>query len=164
MPRTRAELEREIRRLQDTLSAVEDSRNVAGNDIGVAGRIAITRMRDEDYPDLVNAVEEIPNIAAQQGPEAALAYIRTTVRMRIDSLIFSMPTTGDLVRARHRLHAMLSEGQAELLWRRDRAGVRARADLLEAVERHAYAPSIIAAFNHGQETPAGITNLTPGGR
>lgn len=161
--KTRRELEEEITRLRDALSGMDATETSTSNDIGVAGRIAITRLRDDDWPDLIRVIEELPEIAHRYGDMSALSHIRTTIRTRIYAMILSMPQTGDLVRCRHRIDMMLSEGEAELLWRTDRAGVRSRADLLEVVAVHCFAPSILAAFQHGQETPAGILPVGPRG-
>ena len=152
-----AEKESEIIRLRERLALLEaQADRTQSNDMGVAGRVAITRLRDTDFPELIAAVESIPGIFAEEGHLAAMSYCRTTIRSQIDSIILITPKTGDLVRTQHRIHMMLSEGQVELLFRADRIGVRVRTDLLEIVERYAFAPSIKAAFSHGQETPAGI--------
>ena len=158
---TRIELEAEIRRLNEALTIAESREGPSSNDMGVAGRVAITRLRDTDYPELIKAVEQIPAIYGEQGYLAALGYCRTTVRSLVDAIVLDAPRTGDLVRAQHRLHMMLNEGEADLLMLEGQAGQRARMEFLEVVERFAYAPSVRAAFRHGQETPAGIMGISP---
>ncbi len=152
-----AESQAEVTRLRERLALIESERDRSqSNDMGVAGRVAITRLRDTDYPELIEAVEQIPVFYREQGYLAAFAYCRTSIRSLIDAIVLITPKTGDLVRTLHRVHMLLSEGQVELLFRSDRIGVRARIDLLEIVERYAFAPSVRAAFAHGTETPAGI--------
>lgn len=124
--------------------------------MGVAGRVAITRLRDADYPELAQAVARIPAVFAKGGHRAASYYVRNYVRTLVDAIVLQAPVTGDLVRSLHRIHAMLSPGQAEAMMRTDGAGDLARMEFLEVVERHAYAPSVRAAFARGAETPAGI--------
>ena len=114
-----------------------------------------------DYPELIKAVEQIPAIYGEQGYLAALGYCRTSIRSLVDAIVLDAPRTGDLVRAQHRLHMMLNEGEADLLMLEGQAGQRARMEFLEVVERFAYAPSVRAAFRHGQETPAGIMGISP---
>lgn len=160
---TRAELEAEIRRLQEELAVAESKEGPAPNDLGIAGRVAITRLRDTDLPELVRAVDNIPQVFETHGYLGALAYARTHIRSLVDAIILSAPRTGDLVQAQHRLHMLLGEGFVDVMMRSDRAGFRARAEFIECVERYAYAPSVKAAFAHGQETPAGIMPTGFGG-
>ena len=131
--------------------------------MGVAGRVAITRLRDTDMVELVAAVDDIPRIYQRHGYLAALAYTRFHVRKLTDALILAPAPTADLVRAQHRLHMMLNEGEADIMMRSDRAGLRARMDFLECVERYAFAGSVRSAFAHGAETPAGLVPPTFGG-
>ena len=155
---TVAELQAEIRRLHTAL-AVEQSRNgsAAQNGPGVGGRQAIQILRDDDYPLLQRAVDNIPAIRQNRGRIAAEAYIRTVVRSALDALIFEEARTGDLVQTRHRLHMQLSiPGEGEVLMRSDGAGARARVRFLEACERYAYALSVRSAFSRGSETPPGL--------
>jgi hypothetical protein len=158
---TRIELEAEIRRLNEALAMAESREGTSSQDMGVAGRVAITRLRDTDYPELIAAVEQIPGIYANEGYMAALGYCRTTIRSLVDAIILSAPRTADLVRTQHRIHMMLSEGEADLMMRTDEPGQRARMEFLEVVERYALAPSYQAAFRHGVETPAGIMGISP---
>jgi len=157
------ELRAQVARLQEQLAVAESREGPSPNDMGVAGRIAITRLRDTDYPELVASVERIPQIYREEGYSAALAFCRTVVRSQIDSLILANPRTGDLVRAQHRIHMLLNRGFADVLMLNNRAGVHARADLLECVERYAFAPSVKAAFAKGQESPAGLFPSVPSG-
>jgi hypothetical protein len=159
MPR-RADLEAEIHRLQEQLAAAESREGPNVNDMGVAGRVAITRLRDTDFPELVKAVDDIPAIYEEKGYLPALAYCRGHVRSLVDAIILAVPRTADLVRSQHRLHMLLNEGEADLMMRRDQAGLRARMEFLECVERYAYAASVQAAFKHGAETPAGLVPAT----
>ena len=50
---TRIELEAEIRRLNEALAIAESREGPSSNDIGVVGRVAITRLRDTDYPEQI---------------------------------------------------------------------------------------------------------------
>lgn len=160
------ELEAENRRLREELALQESLEGPAPNDIGVASRIAITRIRDTDWPELVVAVDRIPRIFLARGGAAAAAYCRTHIRTLIDAIVLTAPMTPWLAKARHGIHAMLSPGQCELLFRRDKAGLRARVELLECVERYAYSNSIHAVFARGIETPPlpGVLPILPGGR
>lgn len=150
------ELETENARLRALVLTI---RNDTPQDMGVAGRIAITRLRDTDYPDLQRAVNELPHLAREKGSEYAIAVARTTIRSLIDAIVLRAPRTPNLVTALHRIHMLLNEGMVELLIRSDRIGYRARTALLEAVERFAFAPSVRAAFDRGLETPAGLPNV-----
>lgn len=156
---TKQAYERELARLREELDVLR-SREVRPDDMGVAGRVALTRLRDTDYPELVKAVEAIPSVYEQEGYWAALAYCRTHVRSLLDAILVADPRTPDLVRTQHRVHMLLDEGQADVLMRRDQAGVRSRMEFLEAVERWAYALSVKAAFAHGTDTPAGLVPPT----
>jgi hypothetical protein len=151
-----AELELENQRLREQLALAKAREGPAQNDAGVAGRIAITRLRDADYPEFADSVARIPHIFKDQGYVAALTFIRTAIRAQIDAIVLMDPRTPDLARSLHRIHAMLSPGQAEVLMRADRAGQIARMELMEVVERYAFAPSVRAAFSRGTETPAGL--------
>jgi hypothetical protein len=153
---TRKELQDQILRLQEALAVAESREGPSANDMGIAGRVALTRLRDTDYPELIAAVEKIPTVYREQGYLGALAYCRTHVRSLIDSIILAAPRTADLVKAQHRIHMLLTEGFADVLMRHDSAGIRSRMELLECVERYALAPSIRAAFAKGAETPAGL--------
>jgi len=155
--RTLAELESENDRLREELEFERSkTRDVTTNDLGVAGRVAITRLRDADFPELIRATERIPEVYTAHGRLTALSYCRVHIRSLVDAIVLQAPRTADLVRSLHRIHALLSEGQAELLMRADTAGARGRADFLEAVERFAYAPSVRAAFARSSETPPGL--------
>jgi hypothetical protein len=105
---------------------------------------------------LVKAVEAVPAVYEQKGYWAALAYCRTHVRTCLDALGVADARTPDLVQTQHRVHMMLDEGQADILMRRDQAGMRARMEFLEVAARYFYAPSVKAAFAKGAETPAGL--------
>ena len=163
MPNRReAELEAEIIRLREAMASMESRAGPSSNDMGIAGRVAISRMRDTDYPELVAAVDRLPGIYREAGRMAAIAYARTHIRALLFSIIFSNPRTADLARIQHRMMSMLSEGQVEVMFRSDTAGVRARTDFLEVVVIHAFAPSVRAAFAHGTETPPGLIQTNPG--
>lgn len=156
MSRT-SELEAEVLRLRERLAVMESRADTTSrNDMGVAGRVAITRLRDADYPELVAAVAGIPAVRAERGAAAAEAYVRTHVRSLVDAIVLQAGRTADLVRSMHRLHMLMGPGFCQVLQRPDRAGLRARTELLELVERLCFAPSVRAAFAHGSETPAGI--------
>ncbi len=107
-------LEAEIVRLREQL-AVEQAREVSPSDMGVAARVAITRLREQDFPEFVRCVETIPHIFREEGRLGALTYIQGRVASMIDAMSLSAPRTPDLVQTQHRLHAMLNEGQAEVL-------------------------------------------------
>jgi len=159
--RTLTELEAENDRLREELEYERSkTRDVTTNDLGVAGRVAITRLRDADLPELVRAVERIPEVYTAHGRMTALSYCRVYIRSLVDAIVLQAPRTADLVRALHRIHAMLSEGQAEVMMRGDVAGSRSRADFLEVVERFAYAPSVRSAFARSSETPPGLISPT----
>lgn len=152
-----ADLQAEVRRLQEQLAVTEArSAGPSPNDMGVAGRVAITRLRDTDYPELVAAVDDIPHIYEQFGYLRALAYCRAHVRSLVDAMNLGTPPTGDLVQQQHRIHMLLSEGFADLLMRRDQIGLRSRMEFLEVVERYIYLLAVRNAFARGAETPAGI--------
>jgi hypothetical protein len=112
--RRESELEAEIVRLREQLE-VEKSRDVSGSDMGVAARVAITRLREQDFPEFVRSVESIPTIYRQEGRLAALAYVQERVSTMVDAMSLVAPRTPDLVRTQHRIHMLLNEGQAELL-------------------------------------------------
>ena len=150
----------ELVRLREALAASESREGVKSDDMGIAGRVGLTRLRDVDFPEIAKAVERFPEIYEKGGHLAGLAYGRNVVRTLVDAIIFSQPMTADLIQSTHRLHAMLTEGQVEIMYRRDNAGIRGRIDFLEAVERYAFAPSIKAAFSRGVETPAGLVGPT----
>lgn len=154
-----AELEAEVSRLREMVQALQ-ARGPAPNDQGVAGRVAITRLRDQDYPEVVAAVMRIPRVYREHGYLAAMGYIRTTVRSVVDSITLTEPRTGDLVRSLHRLHMMMEPGLADPMLRSDRAGMVARIEFLECVERYAYAASIRSAFAKSTETPPGLVPTT----
>ena len=107
-------MEAEIVRLREQL-AVEQAREVSPSDMGVAARVAITRLREQDFPEFVRCVETIPHIYREEGRLGALTYIQGRVASMIDSMSLSAPRTPDLVQTQHRIHAMLNEGQAEAL-------------------------------------------------
>ena len=109
-----AALEAEIVRLREQL-AVEQAREVSPSDMGVAARVAITRLREQDFPEFVRCVETIPHVYREEGRLGALTYIQGRVASMIDAMSLSAPRTPDLVQTQHRLHAMLNEGQAEVL-------------------------------------------------
>lgn len=156
---TRIELEREISRLREQVNMLEQ-REVRPDDMGIAGRIALTRLRDTDYPELVKAVEAIPAVYEAAGSETALSYCQTHVMSCLLALNLTDMRTADLVITQHRVVQMLDEGQAEIMFRRDRAGMRNRREFLNMAVRYFYAPSIRAAFNRGAETPAGLLPAT----
>ena len=112
--RREAALEAEIIRLREQL-AVEQAREVSPSDMGVAARVAITRLREQDLPEFIRCVETIPHVYRQEGHLGALTYIQGRVASMIDAMSLSAPRTPDLVQTQHRIHAMLNEGQAEVL-------------------------------------------------
>ena len=112
--RNEAALEAEVVRLREQL-AVEQAREVSPSDMGVAARVAITRLREQDFPEFVRCVETIPHVYREEGRLGAMTYIHGRVASMIDAMSLAAPRTPDLVQTQHRLHAMLNEGQAELL-------------------------------------------------
>jgi hypothetical protein len=160
---SRAELEAEVIRLREQLAMAEANQGPSANDMGVAGRVAITRLRDTDLPELVSAVDQIPDIYERFGYVRALAYCQVHIRGLVDAMSLIAPKTGNLVQTQHRIHMMLNEGEADLMMRKDQAGLRARMEFLVVVERYVYSLAVRAAFAHGAETPAGIIPPTFGG-
>lgn len=157
----RQDYEAEIVRLHERIALMESERaQTAANDMGVGGRVAITRLRDTDFPELAKTVEDIPEVFREDGALAALAYCRGPVRAAVDAIAFAQPRTPALAQQLHRIHMMLTEGQVELMYRDDSIGVRARIDFMEAVERCVFSESVKAAFARGTETPAGILPAT----
>lgn len=181
------EAQKVIRRLEEELAVLRSRAGPTSSDYGVVGRQALSRIRDVDFPELAEAVESIPEVARLEGRVAAQAYCRTHIRSYIDVLAVQPPRTADLVRMRHRIHMMLSGGQADLLSMEhypegpdgkvrcrcgqtdprkclyERAGIRSRMELLEVVERYCYSLSIHGLFSRGAEVPAGIMPVVPGG-
>lgn len=153
----------EIERLRELLSEVEQRRGGDGKDAGVVGRLPISRIRDFDYPALVRAVARLPVIYKEDGLDNAITYAQTTLPSLLDALNLVPPRTADLVRAQHRVKAMLTEGQVELMLRSDRVGARSRREFLTAAETYFYTPAVRAIFAHGTETPPGLLPVSPSG-
>jgi hypothetical protein len=149
------ELERDNARLREQIAMLEQ-REMRPDDMGIAGRIALTRLRDTDYPELVKGVEALPTIYEARGYWAALAYSRTHLRTLLEAILVSDPRTPDMAITQHRMRAMLNEGEVDVMFRRDQAGVRSRMEFLEVVALYAFSPSVRAAFAKGVETPFGL--------
>ena len=158
-PMSKAEMMREIARLREQVAMLEQ-RTVRPDDLGIAGRIALTRLRDTDYPELVKAVEALPAVYEAKGYWAALAYARTHVRTLLAAILVADPRTPNMATTQHRMQMMLNEGEVDVMMRRDQAGVRSRMEFLECVALYAFSPSIRAAFAKGAETPFGIVPPT----
>lgn len=147
------QLEAEVARLRKAL-AVANARatGTQANNQGVAGRIALARLRDDDFPELIEAVERLPAVRISRGYLVAEAYGRDTLRTLVDALALAAPRTPELATNLHRVHQRLSPGSLDVLMRDDLAGARARVAFLEVVERYVYAPAIQAAFARSTES------------
>lgn len=158
------QLQAELARQNEEMAAMT-AREVSPADMGIGGRVALTRLRDQDWPDFIRAVDNLPRVYRKDGYWGAMNYARTNVRSKLDALTFRPPRTGMLVRLRHRIHMLLEEGMVDVMFRPDRAGERARLEFKEVAERYCYALSVQASFERGAETPAGLlpTMLPPGG-
>lgn len=150
--KSEAEKDAQIGRLQRALAAERDRQGAGVGDAGVAARLALARLRDNDFPEFAEAVYRTPKVRALKGYLTAEAYCRTHLRSLVDALVLQAPRTPELVQTLHRLHGMLSAGACDVLMRNDLAGERARIDFVEAVERYAYAPAIQAAFARSNES------------
>jgi hypothetical protein len=152
-PRTLDTVEAENARLRKAL-AVANARatGTQANDQGIAARLALARLRDDDFPELVEAVERLPSVRIRRGYLVAEAYGRDTLRSLVDAIALAAPRTPDLATSLHRVHQRLSPGSLDVLMRDDLAGARARVAFLEVVERYIYAPAIQAAFARSSES------------
>lgn len=158
MTRTKAEADLDVAnaenaRLRKALAVANaKATGTQANDQGVASRLALARLRDDDFPEFVEAVERLPSVRISKGYLTAEAYGRATLRSMLDALAIQAPRTADLARNVHRVHQFLSPGQLDVMMRDDLAGARARMEFLEVVERYVYAPAIQAAFARSTES------------
>jgi hypothetical protein len=143
----------EVARLRKALAiANAKATGTQANDQGVAARLALARLRDDDYPEFVEAVERLPAVRIARGYLVAEAYARDTLRSLMDAIALAAPRTPELATNLHRVHQRLSPGSFDVMVRDDLAGARARIAFLEVVERYIYAPSIQAAFARSTES------------
>lgn len=147
-----------ILQLREELATLKATSNInqPSQDMGAAARQALTRMRDVDLPELQKAVYRIPDIAAGDGPEAALDFCQNTVLSLVLTFDFAPQQTADLVKRQHQTLMMLTEGQVELMFRNDRAGARFRREFLQCVILYYYGSAVRFVAAHGQETPPGL--------
>ena len=150
-----AELEAENIRLRERIALLEADRDrYSPQDMGLAGRLAITRLRDTDAVDIEAVIERIPVIYEQRGWWAAMSYCRNDVKRYLKTLSLRPGLTGTIIQAQKRIGKYLSEVQAPLLFFRTMPGPRI--ELLEAINEAFYEPAVQATFAKSIETPPGI--------
>ncbi len=157
-------LRREIERLQEA-NAMLSAREVSPQDMGIFGRVSLTRARDTDFPEFVRAIDVWPTVYRTYGLSAAYAY-GDHCKSLMHALAVKAGITPDLIRAVHRLEMFYSEPDIWLMCGAcgsDIAARRRRRKLIHLVEEYIYAPSIKAAFDRSTETPGGLLSPTLGG-
>lgn len=158
------EYQREIVRLQEA-NAMLEAREVSPQDMGIWGRVSITRGRDTDFPEFVRAVDKWPAVYAKDGLSGAYAYT-DHVRSLMHALAVRAGNTPELVRMVHRLEMLTQEPDVWIMCGACGsiiAARRRRRKFIHLVEEYIYAPSVKAAFDRSTETPGGLLspNMAP---
>lgn len=156
------ESQREVARLQEE-NAMLQAREISPQDLGILGRVSITRGRDTDFPEFVKAVDKWPGIYEQFGLAAAYAYA-DHVKSLMHALAVRWGNTPDLIRAVHRLEMLYQEPDVWIMCGACGSAVasrRRRRRLIHLVEQYIYAPAIKAAFDRSTETPGGLLPTNP---
>lgn len=111
-----------------------------------SGRPALGLLRENDWEDVVRAVNSLPSMAETQGMDVAVAWGMTELRSVIDLLHLADPRTPEEAKAAPRIHILLTEGFLRVMARPDRAGFNLRRDFLAAVERELLSPTMRTVF------------------